>query len=313
MNTTEIIAEPVRRFSVQKFFISAVILFFGLFTSISSIFAQTRADDVITLSEKDFLSCEKQTQEKCARALKEGFFYLEIPEDCDQLLDEAIEFAKSFYKNDSLKDLKLAGFSGYQDREHAQIESFYCERTYWEKIFSARLQTLSIKMDALALEVLKMALHFCNFPESIKNKAVGGLLENQGMHHFSFNHYRPEKDKVGLKEHRDFGYVTLLYINKEGLEARIDDEWVNIPPKKGHFVVNFGRAFEVLVNDPKLLKGAWHRVRKVNEDRVSFGVFLDSSLHMPVYCLAETGKLEIVNDNYAEFIQECFDEVYRPE
>jgi isopenicillin N synthase-like dioxygenase len=251
-------------------------------------------------------------KKKLAEALKQGFFYLEIPEECRPLLSDAIEFADTFHRNEAIKALKLGGFNGYHDREHAQVESFYCERELWRDVYSSNLQKFASKIDVLALELLKRALEICEVPDSYWNSATVGLMEGKGSHYLSFNHYRPEKNQIGIKEHRDFGFVTFLYTDKKGLECRIENEWVAIPPKENHLIVNFGRAFEILVNDPQRLNAAWHRVKKVEEDRTSFALFLEGSMELPTYRLKKTQELEVVHEDYTTFLNHCFKEAYSP-
>src|SRR4051812_27459393 len=96
---------------------------------------QTSAtSSIINVSLQD-LESPPVYREKLAKACRMGFFYLEMPNECQRLLEAAKEFGHSFYKDKAIKELKLTGFSGYNDRNKgpkpSQVESFYCERSYW--------------------------------------------------------------------------------------------------------------------------------------------------------------------------------------
>lgn len=117
---------------------------------------------------------------------------------------------------------------------------------------------------------------------------------------------------IGFNPHRDVGYVTVLFINKKGLNAKIDGEWEPVGPKPGHFIVNFGKAFEILVNDTSKLVGSLHYVEEISEeigDRISFGLYSNNSLDTSIYKVTSDGNLEIVYDTYAELAKAITDEV----
>ena len=58
---------------------------------------------------------------------------------------------------------------------------------------------------------------------------------------FKFN-ISPEEFPVGIGAHTDFEVITLLWQDDDppGLEIHWQDEWHQVQPKPGHFVVNVG-------------------------------------------------------------------------
>jgi len=240
-----------------------------------------------------------------------------MPEDVAQLIPDSIQFAHAFGQDENLKALKLPGFSGYHDRENAQVESFYCEQSLYDQMLPAPVAHLARQLNDVSAHILHelLPLVLPNLDCEIWHDATGGSSSGKGLRHFSFNHYRPNKNAIGLKPHRDFGYLSLLFIDKPGLHAKIDGAWMPIMPKPGYFIVNFGKAFEILANDPNKLIAAWHYVEQISEekhggDRISFVFSTDNNLDVPVQKLMPDGTLEVVYANYEAFLTASFADLY---
>ena len=268
----------------------------------------------IHINQADLANGGETLNEKLREAAHHGMFYLEQPEECKKRLAVATEFAKAFPKDEKLKAIKLPGFSGYQDRK-AQVESFYLHSDYWNgEIFSPELESLATGMAKLAQQVLNATLTAVDFPESddLRGKATGNCSDGRGMKHFSFNNYRPERNPEavdGIPAHKDFGQITVLYTSGPGLEVLEGKKWVQVPPKEGYFVVNFGRALEWLIGDKKHLIGAPHRVLPVKTPRISWGIFLDNAAESPIYTY-KGAQLKQTHPSYQEYVSQSFDETY---
>jgi 2OG-Fe(II) oxygenase superfamily len=269
---------------------------------------QNTVSPIMTISEKD-VAQPQIFREKLKAAGPMGFFYLEMPEDCKAIFAEAIQFANTFYCNPILRELKLDNYSGFYVRNQVQAESLYLEEKYWGDYLSKDVAEVATKMHHIATFLLKEILEICQIPQEQWNLSTGGLTENKGWIHFSFNHYRPQEQMEGLNPHRDFNQITILFINQSGLQARIQEKWVDVPPLEGHFIVNFGRTLEMLVNNPQQLTAAWHRVQQVSQDRTSFGIFADNALDSDVYQRVDERLIKV--DSYREFVKRCFEETYR--
>lgn len=249
--------------------------------------------------------------EKLTRACKMGFFYLEIPQACRPLLADAVAFANSFYNQKDVRDFKDEKFSGFHDRSSFQVESVYFEKHYWSEKLPDPLFQLAKQIEAVALDMLKKSLEICRIPEEFWKKVSGGATESEGQVHFTFNHYSPKKGKVpGIDVHRDFGLITVLYINQKGLQARIDGEWKEVNPIENHFVINFGRTLETLVNESEQLTAAWHRVPSLQEERISFGIFMDHHNDSKIYSRQGDGSLVVHAEHYETYLRKNFNNVY---
>lgn len=249
-------------------------------------------------------------RERIKSAAKDGFFYLEMPPQCQEYLVAACDFANNFYNNAQLKTMQLPGWSGYRTEENSQREHFFLERLLWEKIYPEGVQKLAILCSELCHKLLSEIFIAYNIPENLWEQVSGGVTTREGQEHFSFNHYRSEVPKIGLKVHRDFGILTALYINSDGLKARIrNNEWVKIAPREGYLLINFGRALETIINCPEEFCAAWHGVDQLTNDRISFGLFVDPKNSASLYKMQD-GIPVMVKESYSAYVQECFADVY---
>ncbi|KAL7527770.1 hypothetical protein ACHAWF_002304 [Thalassiosira exigua] len=105
-------------------------------------------------------------------------------------------------------------------------------------------------------------------------------------------HYsaEPSDEKNGLfacGAHSDYGMLTLLLTDENpGLQVKRDDgTWIDIPPKRGSFVVNVGDMFERWTNG--LFRSTVHRVITPQGagDRYSVPFFFDPNFDALVECL----------------------------
>lgn len=272
---------------------------------------------IISLSCKELHSDTEELNLKLLQAARQGFFYLEIPQESLPLIPDAIHFGNTFYKNPHYSTLQLTGYNDYKTRENVQAEGFYCEHCLWQSVYSPSIATLAELMRNESNYILHKILGLV-LPELDKEKlayATGSLSKGDGLYYLSFKHYRPEINAIGLTPHHDFGYITMLYIDKKGLHAKIDGSWQPIPPREGYFIINFGRSLKLLVNDPNRLNASWHYVEQIkrekhNGDRMCFALFTGCNTNVPLQRVLEDDSLEIINQSYQEFINAGLKDVY---
>ena len=95
---------------------------------------------------------------------------------------------------------------------------------------------------------------------------------------FRIFHYPPAPAGApagwGVAEHTDYGLLTLLALDDAGgLEVRVGDRWVEVPPRPDAFVVNLGDMLERMTGGR--FRSTPHRVGAPRADRYSFPLFLD--------------------------------------
>lgn len=305
---TPYIKNPVALFAGATILCGAYILAKRFFSQKTAKVAQTtfqaNESTYVIISQSD-LSNSRTLNQKLVVGCKMGFFYLEMPPKCKALIGHAVKAANAFHKDPKIKTQKFEGFSGYHDRKNFQIESLYLEQRLWSTQLSPELSQLAAAMKTVAIDLLKKTLKFCGIPREEWAKASGKVTIDKGQIHFTYNHYRADKSQEGLSAHKDFGQITVLFIDKKGLQAKIAGQWAEVLPIKDHFVVNYGRALETYVNDPSKLTAAWHRVPQLTEDRISIGIFADNSNDSTIY-LRENGVPKSTRQSYEAYLKNSF-------
>jgi len=272
------------------------------------------SNSIVTISQQELADDTIELERKLICGAQDGIFYVEMPSACKSLIPAALSFSNSFYKNEEIKNQKFPGFTGYHNREHAQVESFYAERNFWQELLPQEMVELATYMNLLSAQLLKRVLDLVIPHLDINQRGIGTgkVTDNNGLYHVLFNHYRPEKTLVGLSPHKDFGFITLLSTHKPGLIAQLHGVWGGILPKEGYFIVNFGKALEMLVNDIHKLVAIVHGVEQIRDQngRVAFGLSAESASDSPLYRLSENGSLEMIYENSQQYLVECFKETY---
>lgn len=220
------------------------------------------------------------------RALADGCFYLEIPADLN--VTPGVTLSREFYKDTNDGDPRSAAYRGmrdregiYFDREHFQTEHVLIDGPGRARHFPPELVAMCDGMNAIALQVMRHVLEALAIPEDLWATVSGGAIQNRGTHWFASSHYRSHRDQLGCAPHKDTGFVTVLYIDQEGLEALVDGRWIAIDPSPGCFVINFGASLEILTEESKIpVQAILHRVRRIPprngvEDRFSFAAFVN--------------------------------------
>lgn len=263
----------------------------------------------ITISQENWKklstpNCPPELVKKMEQAAKIGFFYLEIPENCRKLVGSTLEFANQFHKNPNVrKTPRQDDFTAYIERSKAQCNSLYIHETKWSQLLPDDVAATAKAMNSICIEILKVLLLHLDIPEEEHEKATGGMISKKGHSQFIIHHYDPEKLVEGLVEHKDFGLITLLFINKQGLQFKIGDSWVDAAPMDGHFVVNIGRTFEILINDKNNLLAPIHRVIQCAQERVSFLAQIDNNLNSELFQKID-GKLVVFHPNCRQYVNE---------
>ncbi len=92
------------------------------------------------------------------------------------------------------------------------------------------------------------------------------------------------KDSYGVGAHTDYGYLTILRQESDGLQIKLssasDNSWIPVPIIPNSFVINLGDALERQTGG--LLRATLHRVEKrVNtiKSRLSFPYFFDPNFY----------------------------------
>ena len=92
------------------------------------------------------------------------------------------------------------------------------------------------------------------------------------------------KDSNGVGAHTDYGYLTILRQESDGLQIKLsspsDDSWIPVPVIPNSFVINLGDALERQTGG--LFRATLHRVEKrvgEKKSRLSFPYFFDPNFY----------------------------------
>lgn len=243
--------------------------------------------------------------------LQVGFCFVKLPDDKDYVTsyNKIYENGLCFFRQPRAEKDKYAfdsgRLAGYLDRRDGRVplrmEQFICRP---EDPFGplAHLENniadiIGIYRDHIAIPIIKQILKklgLINYYETVLDDSFSSL---------AFPYYPPDLEARFLDEvspHKDFELITVLAINKPGLQVFYQDQWINILPKNGFVVVNIANTLEKITSN--LCKSAMHRVLlpEKNNERMSFGLFFGQGLHKPVVDLV-TGKT--LYSSTAEFLQ----------
>jgi isopenicillin N synthase-like dioxygenase len=196
---------------------------------------------------------------------KIGGGYYPIPEGLKQYLKTTLNLANSL--NASYK-----GKPGYSCEEKQQVEILYFEKKDWEN-YPEDTRALAQGMSEIAVIILLNLLQALGINTDLYTQITGGLSDCKGQNFFKVAHYDSTKNYPGIPWHKDIRWITVLFINQEGLQGNINGKIVDIRPLEGYFFVNLGVFFEAFINDHEKLNALVHQVQQVSKDRVSFGLF----------------------------------------
>ena len=287
---------------MQKMLINVTLMFL-----LGSSICLTAKERVVEISQKELHDGGQKLNNKLLKAAQAGYFYLEMPPAVAERLPAALQFAHSWYNNDAIKQHPFSDLSGIKDANICQAEHLICEREHWNAIYPEEIRQLSALLIEEATHLLQklFPLMVPQLPEELWNEAAPGLFDKTASYFLTFNHYRSSRKAIGLKPHKDSSHITLLYINREGLEAYINGQWQAVLPKNGHLVAFFGQALELLVNDSSKLQAVEHRVTQVMQrDRISFALFAENRQASPVNYVTQSGAIEQAYASYDEFADE---------
>ncbi|MEV4867777.1 2OG-Fe(II) oxygenase family protein [Streptomyces syringium] len=249
-----------------------------------------------------------------SRALRDGCFLLALPAGFDP--GPGITLCREFHHAPDEGPATTRAYRGFKDvpgvyfdREHFQTEHVLIDGPRRTRYFPRELLAMADQMGDLTLLVLREAMTELGIAPALWSEITGGAVDGLGTHWFAANHYRPERAKPGCAPHKDTGFVTVLYNEEPGLEAFVDGAWMPVDPVPGHFVVNFGGAFELLTASlGRPVRAILHQVRQCAPvpgaaDRFSFAAFANPPATGDLYQVSGNGSAAPVRSS-EDFLRE---------
>ncbi|OQO11602.1 hypothetical protein B0A48_03329 [Cryoendolithus antarcticus] len=181
-------------------------------------------------------------------------------------------------------------------------------------LFRETSQAYYTEMHALARDVLAVIAQTLDLGERYFDKFTTGAVAT-----LRYLHYPPqpsdsdEKLSRGIGAHTDFGSVTLLMQGEtKGLQVweKATEEWLDVEPVRGAYVVNLGNMFMRWSND--LYRSNLHRVINLTgTERYSVPFFYSGNPDYSIECLPNC-RAEGAAAKYAPItVSECIGQSYR--
>ncbi|NEO90262.1 MAG: isopenicillin N synthase family oxygenase [Moorea sp. SIO3G5] len=89
-----------------------------------------------------------------------------------------------------------------------------------------------------------------------------------------------KKNNIAMKAHKDIDLMTVILMDKPGLEVLWDDQWHDVNPQPGYGVLFLSETLEKMLSGK--INSIIHRVRIPDEERISIGVFKGLNTNIPI-------------------------------
>lgn len=259
--------------------------------------------------------------ELLAAAHESGFFYLVGHGVSDERIAEVLSLARRFFalrdeEKNEISQLKSPQFRGYSRlggeltngavdwREQIDIgperEPIADAKGYWNlqgpNLWPSALPELRPAFETWEAELSDVGLRLLR-QWALALGASGKVFDDAFAHHPAtlmkvVRYPGSAENPQGVGAHKDSGVLTLLLVepDSQGLQVELSpNEWIDVPPVDGAFIVNIGELLEVATQG--YLRATRHRVLapKPGADRVSIPFFLSPALDavIPIITLPE--------------------------
>lgn len=234
-----------------------------------------------------------------AAAAEWGFFQVTGHGVPEAAMAAAVESVRGFHEADGGEGSEKARI---YSREPGKAVKYHCNFDLYQSPVANWRDTLYLRMapdppapadlpdscrDSL-LEYAKQVKNLGNTLFELLSEALGlkpsylaDIDCNQGQ--IILSHYYPPCPQpelaIGTSRHSDSGFLTILLQDEiGGLQILHDDQWVDVTPTPGAFIVNIADLLQLISND--MFRSVEHRVVAKNaEPRVSIACFFSTHFH----------------------------------
>lgn len=237
-----------------------------------------------------------------------GFFYFHVPND--EIINDTYKSTINFFScDDEFKNQFLMNKNGIgyipknrYHKKHNLVElkeqiSFRPNEIYINDLLNQKLNHYYEYMSVLASNIFIKILESYQIDKSSYTKSFNTL---------TLLHYKKidqSNGEIGIREHTDWGYITILWTDSDGLQIKINDEWIDIPTKKNCYIVNIGDSLEKMTDGK--IKSTTHRVKYKNE-KYSIAYFYEPSIDTKISKKVTFG--DYLNSKLIESYNETFDQ-----
>ena len=242
---------------------------------------------------------------------KSGFCYIHI--DNIKLINQTYNYVKDFFDEDTKNTLLMdKNGIGYIPKNRYSKKENIIEI---KEQFTYRPSEINIG-EKYNNQLNDYYNYMSNFAKIIFNNLLR-CINIEKRYDESFNtltllHYKKDNihDDLGIGMHSDWGWITILWTDNDGLQIKNENnEWIDIPNIKDHFIINIGDMLELLSSGK--YKSTVHRV-KVKEEKYSMAFFYEPSLDSIITPIKYNEKyFDISFKEYIDLkLKESYDKTY---
>lgn len=244
-----------------------------------------------------FEKLDELSSEDIDSLMKTGFAYIKLPDQSKIEIEKVRKRAMCFFEKSDQEKQKFPlnyRFEGYIDHKYdfppqtAQnlifsIDNPLADLTQEKEALDSVSELLKEK---IGLSLLKKILARAGL-EKHTNEVLSDTYTAYTLVYYPYQKIIINQKNLGLKPHKDWDLITVLLIEKPGLEVCINNEWISVMPKPGYAVINLSNALELITG--KRCQAVLHRVNSP-ENRLTIGLFMGPNNHKPLKNLV-TGEI----------------------
>lgn len=275
---------------------------------------------VVDISGSDPDSLEKQIADIKKACLESGFFYVTSHGVSQDVVEGAFAAQREFFslslaeKNTIASDINNRGYTAMAEETLDPLtqksgdtkEGIYYGRevaadseearkplhgpNQWvsEDLvpgYRQRTEAYFLAVKALSKRLVHLVARSLGLPEDFFDASFVPPVTVLRPLHYSATKSVPGEGLLGCGAHSDYGMITVLATDSvPGLQAHLDEEWVDVDPVPGAFIINVGDMLHMWTNGR--YKSSVHRVvNKLGVERYSIAFFYEPAFDALVECL----------------------------
>jgi len=194
--------------------------------------------------------------------LQRGIFFYKINQEDEAIIEETFQAARYYFSKpikDKLLDLETSDGLGYhgstkkcakESISYRQSPVMTCLKAYASTLIKRIMNHL--ELDASQYQNMLETLHVVHYPASDDPAGY-----------------------IGMTEHTDWGFITLLLTDAPGLEIQNGVSFIPVPLRPGYLIVNCADMLHMLC--PERVCSIMHRVT-CRQEKYSLAYFYDPPL-----------------------------------
>lgn len=237
-----------------------------------------------------------------------GFFYVPFNNIDNFLINDVLADTKKFFnQSDTIKKEKMLNKDGMG---YIPLDRMKGEIIEKRELLTGQLNSLKedsykryykemLKYSKIIFEKILLSL---NLNPSEYEESIMPSYDALTLIHYPVS----DVTSYGVTSHTDWGFITILYTTTEGLQIKINGEWIDVPVIPGHFIVNIGDMMQILSNG--YYKSTKHRVI-VTKEKYSFAFFFEPNTNYVVKPYKKSH--EYIPIKYGDYVKQKIKESYK--